>query len=67
MRIIPEWRRAWRMFSVQALAVIAGLPLLWTQIPQEYKDAIPDEWKPHILTGIAVAGLIGRLVKQGEG
>lgn len=65
MKLIPEWRQSWRMFSVQALALVAGLPLLWYELPVEIKALIPAEWTPYILTAVAVAGLIGRLVDQG--
>lgn len=66
MKLIPEWRKSWRMFSMQALAFVAALPLLWYELPPEVKAMIPDDWHPFILTGIAVAGMIGRLVDQGR-
>lgn len=65
MRLIANWRKAPRMFSVQALAVIAALPAAWLAIPDEAKAMIPAQWVPWISTGLAVAGLIGRLVDQG--
>lgn len=68
MKLIPEWRRSWRMFSVQALAVIATAPLVWAELPDETKALVtalvPPEWLPYITTGVALAGIAGRLIKQ---
>lgn len=64
MKLIPEWREAWRMNSMQIYAVIAAIPLIWMELPQEVKDIIPPTWQPYILAGIAVAGMIGRLRDQ---
>ena len=65
MKLVPNARRAWRWFSVQALAVIAALPLVWTQIPPDVQAMLPDAWRPWVLTAIALAGMVGRLVVQG--
>lgn len=66
MKLIPEWRKAWRMYSVQALAAVAMLPLVWSELPVEIKALIPAEWNPYILAGVAFAGMIGRLLDQRE-
>lgn len=66
MQLVPEWRRAWRMWSVQILAVIALIPQIWEELPPEVQLMIPAEWHPHILTVVAVATIIARLVKQSD-
>lgn len=66
MKLIENWRQAPRMLSVQALAVIAGLPAAWLMIPDEVKALIPPAWIPWITTGLALAGIIGRLIDQGK-
>lgn len=65
MRLVDNASRAWRWFSVQALAVCAVLPLIWEQLPPEVHDLIPAEWRPYALAAVALAGLVGRLVDQG--
>lgn len=67
MKMIPKWRQAWRMYSVQALTALAALPLIWEQMPLEVKAIIPADWNPYILAGIAVAGVAGRLLDQTGG
>lgn len=58
------------MFSVQALAVIAAAPMVWAELPDDLKASVtalvPPEWLPHVISGIAVAGVVGRLVDQGS-
>ena len=66
MRLIPHAREAWRWFSVQALALLVALPVLWETLPPELTAVIPEAWMPWILAGIALAGLVGRFVRQGD-
>jgi hypothetical protein len=63
MSLIPQWRRAWRMFSVQASAVI----LAWVALPEARQVALaglvgiaPDD-VPGVLAALAI---LGRVVDQ---
>lgn len=63
-RLIPNWRRAWRMLSVQAqaaaLAVIGG----WQALPDDMRAAVP-QWAVFALAmALLVAGIAGRLIDQ---
>jgi hypothetical protein len=64
MKIIPDWRSAWRWFSVQALAALVALPLVWVGLPPDVKSFLPDGAEPYILVLLAAGGLVGRLVDQ---
>jgi len=64
MTLIPNWRRAWRWFSVQALAILAVLPMVWLQLPPDIKAYIPPAWGWAVFVTIAFGGIIGRLVDQ---
>jgi len=64
MKLIPDWKKAWRWFSVQALIAIAALPVVWSMLPSDVKGFLPDGWEPWILVGLALAGLIGRVIDQ---
>ena len=63
MILIPEWRRAWRMLSVQ----VAGLAVVWGTLPADQQAAIlalvgvGPERIPALL-GLAV--IVGRLIDQ---
>ena len=64
MRLIPDWRSAWRWFSVQAFAILAALPLVWPSLPVEVHAWMPEAWRPYAIVLLALGGLAGRLVDQ---
>ena len=64
MKLIPDWKQAWRWHSTQIMAALAALPLVWMELPDDAKAYIPDEWRPFIVAGLAVVGIIGRLRDQ---
>ena len=63
MRLIPQWRRAWRMASVQLADVIAA----WSVLPPDAQAAavgligVPPDKVPAIL---AVLLIVARLIDQ---
>ena len=64
MRLVEGWRKAWRWYSVQALSLLALLPVVWAELPYDVKAFLPLSWQPWILAALAVAGLVGRLWPQ---
>ncbi len=71
MKLIPEARRWWRMFSMRALAVIATLQGIVLTIPADTltKPALGTtltwmELNAGLTIAAAVIGGIGRLVAQ---
>lgn len=65
MKMVSDARRAWRWFSVQVLAVLAVLPLVWHEIPPELRAWVPEGAEPWIVAAVAIGGIVGRLVDQG--
>lgn len=63
-QLIPNWRKAWRMISVQAMAVAGAIQGAWLFIPPDMQASIP----PDLVRGVTVAllglGIAGRLVQQ---
>ena len=64
MKLVNDWRQAVRWRSMQVLALIAAVPVLYEALPPEAIALVPDHWRPWIITGLAVCGMIGRVVKQ---
>ena len=61
--LIPEWKRAWRMLSVQ----IGALAVLWVALPATTQAAVLDLLgiDAKSLPGIVgVAVILGRLIAQ---
>lgn len=64
MQLIDNWRKAWRMFSVQALALLAALPVVWMGLPDDVKAMVPQDWTKYLMIAIALGGLVGRMIAQ---
>jgi hypothetical protein len=63
MTLIPEWKRAWRMLSVQ----IGALSVLWVALPADTQASVLSLLgiDPKNLPGlIGLAVILGRLVAQ---
>lgn len=66
MKLIQDWRRTWRFFSVWAMTVTGALQGAWLAIPGDLKHNIPDGWVNAVSIVLLVLGVIGRMVKQSE-
>jgi len=64
MKLIPNWKKSWRMVSVQAMALAGSIQGAWMFIPEDMKASI----SPNIVQGVTVAllvlGIAGRMVDQ---
>lgn len=64
MKLVPDWKKAWRWHSNRAMGAIAAMPLVWVSLPADLKKTVPPEWLPWIAAVVAVAGIVGRLMDQ---
>lgn len=75
MRLIPQWRQAWRMTSVQlqALALaffsyITAVPdaaiQLWGLLPVDIRESIPPGYVKWFGIGLIALGIFARVIKQ---
>lgn len=64
MKFIADWKESWRWFSMQALALLAILPMVWVALPPDLKSHLPESWGPWVLFALAIGGGIGRLIDQ---
>ena len=67
MKLVENWKQAYRWFSVQALAILAALPLAWATLPPQIVGKVPESWWPWIILILAGGGLAGRLIDQNKG
>jgi hypothetical protein len=66
MKLVPDARRAWRWFSVQAMTLAIAIQGAWAMLTPQQVDWLP-EWVPHaVTTAILILGIIGRLIDQGD-
>lgn len=64
MKLIPTWRRAWRMISVQAMTAAAAIQGAWMIVPEDMKSSFPPDVVRVATVALLVLGIAGRLVKQ---
>lgn len=67
MKLVHNARRAWRWFSVQALTVQGAAAASWLAVPEDLRAAVPPAWLAGAALVLALLGLAGRLIDQGEG
>ena len=65
-RLIPNWRKAGRMLSVQAMGVAGAVQAAWLILPADMKATIPPAWVQWLTVALLVMGVFGRLVDQPE-
>lgn len=61
MKLIANWRKAWRMYSIQLSALIVALASLETFLPQ-LQPLVP----PKVYAGIGLAVIVARIVQQAK-
>lgn len=62
--LIPEWRAAWRMVSVQCMTLAAAIQGGWQSLPPNLVEKVPPEVVHWVTLGLLIAGIVGRLVVQ---
>ncbi len=65
--LIPNWRKAWRMISVQAMAAGAAVQAAWAALGDDMKGALgPDALKyvAYLTIALLLIGMGGRVIKQ---
>lgn len=64
MKLIANWRKAYRMLSVQSMAVATALQGAWVVLPEDMKVTVPPHAVYWITMALLVFGIAGRLVAQ---
>lgn len=76
MKLIEDWKQAWKLKSVQVGAMSAFFYVLilfseqflglWNMILQDLKNLIPAQWQEYVGIFVGVAMVLARLKKQPE-
>lgn len=64
MKLIANWKKAWRMLSVQAMALAGAVQGAWVFIPTDMRSSIPESTVQIVTLALLVLGVVGRLVDQ---
>lgn len=63
--LVKDAKKAWRWWSVQAMALAGAVQGAWVFIPEDLKSRAPDDLVSGITAVLMVLGIIGRLMPQG--
>jgi hypothetical protein len=64
LTLIPNWRKAFRMFSIQAMSAAILVQSVWGTLDSDMRASIPV-WCVRALTvALLLLGIVGRLVDQ---
>jgi hypothetical protein len=66
MTLVAEWRRAWRWFSMQAMALVLAIQGAWAAMPDDLKQHFPPLLVTALSVGLLLLGIGGRLVRQSK-
>ncbi len=64
MRLVDDWKSAWKWLSVQFVAAAGSVQLAVLAFPDTLRQYLPD-WVTHLVAvGLLAAAVLGRLVDQ---
>lgn len=64
MKLIPDWRRAWRFNSVRAAVLLAALSVLQAQVLPLWQFALPADVWPWVSAGVGTLIVLLRVLAQ---
>jgi hypothetical protein len=64
MKIVKNWRKGWRMFSVQAQAAVLTGVGAWQIIPDDLRAVVPQSVAVGMAMTLLVLGILGRFIDQ---
>ena len=65
INIVEDWRKAKGWLSVHAMLLAGIIQVVWLELPAEMKASLSQKTISIITVVLMVAGIVGRLVKQG--
>jgi hypothetical protein len=66
MKLVDNWKDAWRWFSMWFLGFAAAAQVAWETLPPEAIAVVPEQWRGYITIGLLVAAAIGRVIDQSK-
>lgn len=66
MTLVPNWKSAWKWFSMQMIALAGAVQIAVLAFPAEIKAWLPDSVTHWTAAGLLGAAVLGRLVDQSK-
>ena len=67
MKLVPDWRKAWKWFSMQSMVLAGAMQAAWLAMSSDLQARVPADVVDALTVAVLALGIIGRLVKQGGG
>lgn len=64
MKLVSDWKQAWRWSSVHAMTAAAAVQGAWLALPDDIKQHVPAIVATGVTIGLLLLGVIGRLRDQ---
>jgi hypothetical protein len=64
VKLIDEWRQAWRFNSVRVAAILGMLSLVQSDVLPYVQPLVPPKFWPYVTLGLAVLMAVFRIVQQ---
>lgn len=64
MKLVSDWKQAWRWSSVHAMAAAVAVQGGWAMLSDDMKQHIPAVIASGVTIGLLVLGVVGRLRDQ---
>jgi hypothetical protein len=65
LKLIENWRNAWKWFSIHAMVCAAAIQGAWLQVSDDMKAHIPSYLISGLTIALLILGIVGRVIKQG--
>lgn len=62
--LIKDWRKCWRMFSVQSMVLASAIQGAWEAMPADLQAQVSPGLVHWITITLLIFGIIGRLIEQ---
>lgn len=66
MKLVTDWRKCWKWFSIQAMIAAGSIQAAWVSLPSDLRDSVPDYLVTWGTITILALGVIGRVVSQAK-
>lgn len=64
MRLVSDWKSAYRWYSTQAPALTVALLVTWQALPDDLREQAPHWLQVSVLVVLLLGGIAGRLISQ---
>lgn len=64
MRLVDNWRQAWKWYSVHIMIAIVALPEIWGYFPPEWKESLPPNFLAIAMSVLGGSAIVARVFSQ---